>query len=120
MKALSRIECVREILCEYGINPDEVVDFEAYFSSLYKDNPNSVMVKRIELAIFEYYRNMILPDTPTIYDYLVLSLTEKDLIATFNWDPFIDQAIERNAIAGNMPKVVHLHGCVKSKKPKLL
>ena len=120
MKSLSRIERVREILYEYGINPLEVIDFETFFSSLYKDNPNSVIVKQIELAIFEYYKDMILPDAPTIYDYLVLSLTEKDLIATFNWDPFIDQAIERNAIAGNMPKVVHLHGCVNSKKPKLL
>lgn len=120
MKSLSRIKNIRDILREYGINPDKVVDFEAFFSSLYKDNPNSVIIKKIESAIFEYYRDMILPDTPTIYDYLVLSLTEKDLIATFNWDPFIDQAIARNTIAGNIPKVVHLHGCVNSKKPKLL
>lgn len=120
MKSLSRIKNIKNILNHYGIKANEIDDFEAFFSELYIEKPDSIIIKKIESAILEYYRDMILPDTPTIYDYLVLSLTEKDLIATFNWDPFIDQAIERNLAVGNIPKVVHLHGCVNSEKPKLL
>jgi len=55
-----------------------------------------------------------LPDTPTIYDYLVLSLREKDLIATFNWDPFLLQACIRNQkVISRVPDIAFLHGNVK-------
>jgi hypothetical protein len=30
-----------------------------------------------------------LPDHPTVYDHLLLSLRKKDAIFTFNWDPFL-------------------------------
>ncbi|MCR5517040.1 MAG: hypothetical protein K6F17_00535 [Lachnospiraceae bacterium] len=54
-----------------------------------------------------------LPDTPTIYDYLVMGLTRKDLIATFNWDPFLVQAIGRAMrYTDNVPQVAFLHGNV--------
>jgi hypothetical protein len=41
-----------------------------------------------------------LPEEATIYDYLVLSLRSPDIIATFNWDPFLYQAFERNRHIG--------------------
>src|SRR5690606_3970494 len=51
--------------------------------------------------------------TPTIYDYLVLSLRDKDLIATFNWDPFLYQAWVRNRrFPTNIPRLSFLHGNV--------
>lgn len=54
-----------------------------------------------------------LPDSPTIYDFLVLSLTEKDLIVTFNWDPLLVQAICRvQRYTSNIPQVAFLHGNV--------
>ena len=65
--------------------------------------------KKIRMDMNKYR----LPDTPTIYDFLVMSLTSKDLIATFNWDPFLVQAIERAIkYTSNIPQVAFLHGNV--------
>lgn len=67
----------------------------------------------LEVAIREYMNGFELPDKATIYDFLVLSLTSKDLIATFNWDPFLVQAIGRvQKYTKNIPQVAFLHGNV--------
>lgn len=55
---------------------------------------------------------MAIPDKPTIYDYLVLSLRKKDLIATFNWDPLLLKTIRRHSKTINIPNVAFLHGNV--------
>lgn len=61
-----------------------------------KTEPDCNNVKiELEKVIWDYMSSFVLPDEPTIYDYLVMSLTSKDLIATFNWDPFLVQAIGR-------------------------
>jgi hypothetical protein len=60
-----------------------------------------------------YFARMELPDEPTLYDYLVLSLTGRDVIATFNWDPFLFQALCRNCKRvgkENLPWPLYLHG----------
>ncbi len=67
----------------------------------------------LEVAIREYMNGFELPDKATIYDFLVLSLTSKDLIATFNWDPFLVQVIGRvQKYTKNIPQVAFLHGNV--------
>lgn len=67
----------------------------------------------LEGAIRSYMQAFELPDTPTVYDYLILSLTKKDLIATFNWDPLLVQAYRRcSKITLNHPQLVFLHGNV--------
>lgn len=53
---------------------------------------------------------MKIPDEPTLYDYLVLSLTEKDAIISFNWDSFLMQAYRRNIDVGNLPELIFPHG----------
>src|ERR1043166_171626 len=53
---------------------------------------------------------MELPDQATLYDHLVLSLRGKDIIATFNWDPFLWQAIARNWRPQQLPIPLFLHG----------
>jgi hypothetical protein len=65
----------------------------------------------IEKRVADYFGTMQLPDEPTIYDYLVLSLRAKDAIATFNWDPFLYQALERNHEHASLPMFFFLHGC---------
>jgi hypothetical protein len=55
---------------------------------------------------------MRLPPEPTLYDLLLLSLREKDVIATFNWDPFLAEAVKRNRRIRKLPKVLFLHGSV--------
>ncbi len=87
-------------------------NFEAVFSSLYSRNSHVPVIERIERQVREYFQGLHLPPTPTIYDYLALSLRPKDLIATFNWDPFLVEAVVRNRHVAEMPRIAFLHGNV--------
>lgn len=87
-------------------------DFEGFYDDLVSSNCCPELVKEIGKRVFEYFSQMQLPDTPTIYDYLVLSLREKDIIATFNWDPFLIQAYRRNSFLKRLPRLAFLHGNV--------
>jgi len=88
-------------------------NFEELYSNIHINNPNSGVLREIEKRIISYFGNMELPDEPTIYDYLILSLRSKDLIATFNWDPFLYQAYVRNSyFTKDLPYLSFLHGNV--------
>lgn len=87
-------------------------NFEELYSNLHKDNSQSEEILEIEKRVYDYFKDMKLPNEPTIYDHLVLSLRPKDLIATFNWDPFLYQAFVRNGHVGEMPYLAFLHGTV--------
>lgn len=88
-------------------------NFEKFYSNLYNRAPNSPEIHEIEKRIQNYFGDMKLPDRPTIYDYLVLSLRKKDLIASFNWDPFLYQAWCRNSeFTKDLPFLSFLHGNV--------
>ncbi|MFI5151503.1 MAG: hypothetical protein ACHQRM_17380 [Bacteroidia bacterium] len=89
-----------------------VKNFEELYSKLHNDNPNSAEIVEIEKRVCEYFKDMELPNEATIYDYLVLSLRPRDLIATFNWDPFLFQAFCRNQKIADMPRLAFLHGNV--------
>lgn len=71
--------------------------------------------ENIEKALFDYFSGMVIPNEPTIYDYLLLSLRKKDLIASFNWDPLIIQAgfrVLKQLPTIELPLIVFLHGNV--------
>ena len=69
--------------------------------------------EKLETTIWNYMSSYELPDEPTIYDFLIMSLTGKDLIVTFNWDPLLVQAIGRmQRFTKNIPAVAFLHGNV--------
>lgn len=88
-------------------------NFETLYSNIHREAPNSEILIQIEERIKDYFGNMSLPEEPTIYDYLVLSLRGKDLIATFNWDPFLYQAWIRNRkFTNDLPHLSFLHGNV--------
>ena len=90
-------------------------NFESFYDSLVSCGEYSELVELLEIAIYDYFSDLKLPDEATLYDYLVLSLREKDLIATFNWDPFLAQAFARNMhVVGyeRMPQIAFLHGNV--------
>jgi len=90
-------------------------NFEATYDALVCSGNYSELVHEIEMLVESYFSEMLLPDEVTIYDYLVLSLRPKDIIATFNWDPFLAQAFQRNMdVIGfkNMPQIAFLHGNV--------
>jgi len=88
-------------------------NFEDLYSSLYDDSHFDEIRQAIEEIIYDYFAQMELPDEPTLYDHLVLSLTGRDVIATFNWDPFLWQALYRNCHRvgnENLPLPFYLHG----------
>ena len=68
----------------------------------------------VEEHVRSYFEGMQLPSRPCLYDHLLLTLRSKDVIATFNWDPFLLDAYRRNAHLGELPHVLFLHGCVRA------
>lgn len=93
---------------------DNLEDIYMELDERSKDEQNCKEVKEeLEKIIREYMSDYQLPDNPTVYDYLVMSLTSKDLIVTFNWDPFLVQAIGRAMkYTNNIPQAAFLHGNV--------
>ena len=87
-------------------------NFEEIYSTLHKRDSEAERLGQIEDRIRDYFKDMALPEAPTIYDYLVLALRPKDLIATFNWDPLLYQAWSRNRDVGDSPRLAFLHGNV--------
>ena len=90
-------------------------NFEAFYDALSQSGNHPGLLSELEQAIYDYFAGLHLPEEATLYDYLVLSLREKDIIATFNWDPFLAQAFVRNMhIVGyeRMPQIAFLHGNV--------
>jgi hypothetical protein len=111
MRDLTQVVGLRPLLTGRGI-PWEEENFEALYSRLAADPKHAGLVKELEHRLEAYFSSLALPATPTLYDYLVLGLRGKDLIATFNWDPLLLQACARNSKIASMPGVVFLHGCV--------
>lgn len=92
-------------------------NFEAVFPKIIKDPSNEELRKTIENRIFDYFSRMKIQNELTIYDKLILSLRDKDIIATFNWDPLLLYAYRRcgnyfKSLKMKMPELVFLHGNV--------
>lgn len=94
--------------------PQELLsdNFETLYSNLYREDPSNPILKKMNERVYDYFSNLSLPDRPTIYDYIVMALRFKDLVVTFNWDPFLYQAWCRNKGHGSMPLIRFLHGNV--------
>ena len=89
--------------------------FEDFYSSIYETKPK--LASEVEDKIYTYFSSFKIPDELTLYDYLILFLREKDCIATFNWDPLLNQALKRNLpilydYGLKPPKIIYLHGNV--------
>lgn len=92
--------------------PHKDSNIEEIYAALIGDKKYESQVERIEGIIHKYFSEMVIPEEPTLYDYLILSLREKDLIATFNWDPLLLQAYRRHVHIRKLPKLAFLHGNV--------
>ncbi len=87
-------------------------NFENLYSSFYGKAEYLELVIEIEKRVFDYFSTFKMPYAPTLYDHLVLCLRPKDLIATFNWDPFLYWSLCRNYRYADMPYTLYLHGNV--------
>lgn len=111
MKDFIDVLGLEELLRNASVKPP-YDDFESIYASLYEDPDKLNITKEIEVRIFDYFNQLELPDMPTLYDHLILSLRSKDVIATFNWDPFLWQAAARNHRYARLPRLIFLHGNV--------
>ena len=88
-------------------------NFESIYSELYGIDPALPILREVEDIVYAYFDKLILPETPTLYDHLLISLRPKDIVATFNWDPFLFDAWNRMRDSVPVPEIVHLHGNVR-------
>lgn len=88
-------------------------NLEDIYSELYCRPECKTVLEQLEERLYDYFAALELPPSPTVYDYLVLSLTDRDAIATFNWDPLLLQAYVRCSFyTNNLPHIFCLHGNV--------
>ncbi len=111
MLDFAEIVPVGAIFAEAGI-PLEVRNFEDAYAELALAAEKASLRDAVERAVVDYFASSSCRIPPTLYDHLVLSLRPKDVIATFNWDPFLIQAVMRNGHVGGYPKLLFLHGNV--------
>ena len=112
MKDFVQVVELKYLLGKWGVNIER--NFEEIFNDLY-ERGETEKVEEIQKIVEEYFDQLQLPDKPTIYDHLVLSLRDTDLIATFNWDPLLIHAFLRNRKAGlSLPKLAFLHGNIRT------
>lgn len=97
-------------LCSLGVEYRNR-DFEEVYAQLAGDPRYASCKAAVEDRVAAYFAQLQTPVEPTIYDLLVLSLRSKDVIATFNWDPFLWHALARNACVAKPPHFFFLHGC---------
>ncbi|MEW5943975.1 MAG: hypothetical protein AB1710_09010 [Pseudomonadota bacterium] len=86
--------------------------FEAKYSRLVHIGKYSAEIEQINSSVRDYFARLQLPERVTPYDLMILGLREKDHIFTFNWDPFLLQALRRCSGVASLPSVHFLHGCV--------
>ncbi len=114
-----RVPLMNDLIDTVGLGPilqAAGLDFrERNFEHIY-DEVHSLgkkhLIDELQQRVYSYFGKMQITEAPTIYDLLLLSLRPKDLVATFNWDPFLAQAFKRNRRLRLLPGIVFLHGCV--------
>jgi len=88
-------------------------DFELLYSTLYHNDEDSKLRKAVDDAVHGYFLDLKVSEKPNLYDYLIMSLREKDIIATFNWDPLLLQSYLRHRqFNSHVPQLLFLHGNV--------
>ncbi|EJL6830983.1 hypothetical protein ACOCGM_001600 [Vibrio cholerae] len=88
-------------------------NLEDIYSEIAERDEYADVRSELDTRIRNYFSEFEIPDEPTIYDFLLLSLRKKDLIATFNWDPLLLQAYQRAVkITTDLPDLAFLHGNV--------
>jgi hypothetical protein len=111
MNDLIEITNIEPLLKKYDVKYQDV-NFEKIYSEIH-ESKNYNLISEIEEQIYQYFSKLEMPEIPTIYDHLIMSLRAKDVIATFNWDPFLYEAWSRNFKRTGSPKLFFLHGNVR-------
>lgn len=110
LKNIHNILGFTDELKKYDFSDEQMEDFEKLFSDINGKAEYRELQEKMEYDVCDYFSKLQIPEEPTLYDYLILSLTEKDAIISFNWDPFLMQAYRRNISVGNLPELIFPHG----------
>lgn len=113
MNDLVNIIGLRELIEDSGLVFENEENFEKIYSQLSTEPRCNKTVEEIEKRIFNFFSSLSLPSRATIYDQLLISLRSIDAVLTFNWDPFLFDAHQRNRTAVPLPKIFFLHGNVR-------
>ena len=116
-----RTSCMNDIVKDVGLEDvlnglhleSHSTNIEDIYSELSERDDCTEIRENIEKAIYDYYSKIRIPNKLTIYDLLILSLRNKDVIVSFNWDSLLLQAHMRwqNEIK-DLPHLLFLHGNV--------
>ena len=87
---LDTLQPLKPLLKDAGISADGR-NFEKVYSEIHQMERTD-FESEAESIVRSYFRSLRLPSEPTLYDHLLLGLRAKDVIATFNWEPFLIQA----------------------------
>ena len=104
---------LQPLLEEAGPEDATERNFEAIYGRLALEPSRSHLVKEMEGRIDSYFAALSLPSHATIYDRILVSLRPTDAVFTFNWDPFLFDAYQRNRGAVPLPEIFFLHGNVR-------
>lgn len=103
---------MKNIIDSVGLTTNST-NLEDIYSELFERTDCKQIRIELESKIHNFFSSLKIPSTPTVYDFLLLSLRKKDLVATFNWDPLLLQAYQRSSnITDNLPDLAFLHGNV--------
>ena len=108
LKDIHKVLGLTDVLKHNGYT--DLDNFESIYSQICIREDQKDFKKEIEDKVFDYFSNLEIPDEINLYDYVLLSLTSKDVIISFNWDPFLLQAYIRNREVGNLPQLLFPHG----------
>lgn len=112
LKNIHTVLGLTDVLSKYHFSNAEMQDFELLYTKIYGKSEYQELQSYLEEQVRGYFKQLLIPDKPTYYDYLILSLTSKDAIISFNWDPFLMQSYRRNLNVGNLPELIFPHGNV--------
>ena len=96
-----------------GIEIGKKRNFEVIYSRLFGKPEHADTIEEVERRIEDYFSSLSLPNRATIYDRILVSLRPTDAVFTFNWDPFLFDAYQRNRDAVPLPEIFFLHGNIR-------
>lgn len=113
MNDLVDILQLRPLLRQAGKGLGNESNFETIYSKLASNPHHASITRKIEQKVGNYFSSLQLPHEATLYDCLLLSLRKEDAVFTFNWDPFLFDAYQRNCHVAPLPEIFFLHGNVR-------
>jgi hypothetical protein len=103
---------LQDDICDCDFLASET-NIEIILAKLSELPEHTEILRKVQSKIYDYFLSLKITSKPTIYDYLILSLRDKDAIASFNWDPFLVQSYLRvQHITKKLPQLLFLHGTV--------